>query len=275
MSDADQRSSFLLSASQPVPSFQLAAPALAAPLQSVHSPLHQLLDLISRKQVPELKGDSPALDDELVMKYINNIASSFSAPTKPVKQVSSPPGENKDSKFDFSVLLPKAELRDHPINHLWFSNKGECFGLDRSVEATKLSPPPSPVSDTVLPLSPTTPSSPSKRDVKPISDVRMLCGDKSLPFDLASYQDHTTPISDLTYNVLPFATSAKVLDLSSGGVSPKELQVDGIKLLDIWDVLGWFALDYMLTAEILAEDRNKHLLSFGNNDLLSGTFLSF
>ena len=221
----------------------------------VPSPLQQLLELVSRKHGPDSKGESPTLDDEFVMKYINSVASSFAIPVKPPKQAS--PSDHKDSKFDFSVLLPKNELRDHPIDHLWFSNKGQCFGIDRSMEETRPSPPSSPQSD-ILPPSPT--NYPSSVGTKPLSESRISCKDKTLPFDLESYQDLTSPISDLTYNVLPFATSAKVLDLSAGSLSPKELPVEGIKLLDIWDVLGWFALDYLLSAETLAEVANGRTL---------------
>jgi hypothetical protein len=57
--------------------------------------------------------------------------------------------------------------------------------------------------------------------------------------------------------------------LSRGSFRTKELEVDDVKLLDIWDVLGWFALDYLLSAEMFAEERNKQLLSFGTDLLLS------
>ena len=245
----------------PPPAVPKTTPPSAELHQNVSHPLEQLLELVSRNRGPDSLGESPALDDEFVMKYINSIASSY-AISERAKEPS--PSYQKNSKFDFSVLLPKKEFRDHPIDHLWFSNKGQCYGIDRSMEdGTRPSPPHSPQSDISPPL---TPPSPDLSEIKP--ETRTQCEDlKLLPFDLESYQDLTSPISDLTYTVVPFATSAKVLDLSSGSLRPKELQVSSIKLLDIWDVLGWFALDYLLSAETLAEERNKHLLSFGT-DLL-------
>ena len=252
--------------------------------------LQQVIEQASQKLGLDLKNCEEGSSDDVIMKYINSIASSLSAPPKPA-----PITNCGSAKFDFSLLLPKNKVRELPINNVWLPNLGQCSTvLDRKSETgppvtpsspssdissssspDSLSPPPSEVINNThlerLLKRPVTGKVPGKcrttsEDVYPSKRKVTRDKEKVLPFDLESYRELTSPVADMTYNVLPFASSAKVLDLSTSGAlhpTPKTFEVDQIKLLDIWDVLSWFALDYLLTAETLAEDRNKHLLSFG------------
>ena len=258
--------------------------------------LQQVIEQASQKLGLDFKNrgegssDDVISGDDVIMKYVNSIASSLSAPPKPA-----PITNCGSAKFDFSLLLPKNKIRDLPKNNVWFPNMGQgstvldqksetgppgtpfspSSDISSSSSPDSLSPPPSEVINNIhlerLLKRPATSEVPGKcrhtsEDVSP--SKRKVPRDKEnvLPFDLESYRELTSPVSDMTYNVLPFASSAKVLDLSTCSAfhpTPKMFEVDQIKLLDIWDVLSWFALDYLLTAETLAEDRNKHLLSFG------------
>ncbi|KAL5247152.1 hypothetical protein ACHWQZ_G019121 [Mnemiopsis leidyi] len=248
-----------------------------------HSFLQQVIEQASKKLGLDVKSHGESSDDDIIMNYVNSIASSLSAPHKP------PTLSNCDTgKFDFSLLLPKNKLRDLPINNVWFSNLGQCYGSakksetvqsgsvtspssDNSSSPVSITPPPPELMDNLLKLAATSEVSESSATYhEDVSQSRRKISSEEetdLPFDLESYQELTSPVSDMTYNVLPFASTAKILDLSTGSAfcaRPKTLEVEEIKLLDIWDVLSWFALDYLLTAETLAEDRNKHLLSFGS-----------
>ena len=252
--------------------------------------LQQVIEQASQKLGLDLKNREEGSSDDVIMKYINSIASSLSAPPKPA-----PITNCGSAKFDFSLLLPKNKVRELPINNVWLPNLGQCSTvLNRKSETRQpgspsspssdissssspdsLSPPPSEVINNThlerLLKRPVTGEVPGKRrttseDVSPSKRKVPRDEEVVLPFDLESYRELTSPVADMTYNVLPFASSAKVLDLSTSSAlhpTPKTFEVDQIKLLDIWDVLSWFALDYLLTAETLAEDRNKHLLSFG------------
>ena len=90
----------------------------------------------------------------------------------------------------------------------------------------------------------------------------------SFPFPMDSYWTHTTPISDINYSVLPFATIARTLDLTKISVtSPgyqRHMEVHEVKLLDLMGVLGWFALQYILSAELLANNKSLLLMHLGN-----------
>ena len=259
----------------------------ATPPNFTHSFLQQVIEQASKKLGLDVKSHGESSDDDIIMNYVNSIASSLSAPHKP------PTLSNCDTgKFDFSLLLPKNKLRDLPINNVWFSNLGQCFGSakksetvqsgsvtspssDNSSSPVSISPPPPELMDNYrlkrllkqAANSEVSESSATYREDVSQSRRKISSEEETdLPFDLESYQELTSPVSDMTYNVLPFASTAKILDLSTGSAfcaRPKTLEVEEIKLLDIWDVLSWFALDYLLTAETLAEDRNKHLLSFG------------
>ena len=109
-----------------------------------------------------------------------------------------------------------------------------------------------------------TDSSPSM--MSPLSSSAPL-PKEHLPFPLDSYWTHTTPISDISFTVLPFATIARTLDMNKDpGLLPhlpQDYEVHEVKLLDLWGVLGWFALQYIVSAELLANNKNLLLIHLG------------